>query len=518
MKEIFRKRFLMFAIILNLILYFPSFFVFFTHDDFFHLFISDANNLGDFFDFLNIFEKPWGYGFYRPVTTQFFYFLGRHFFNLNQVLMHTFAYSFFLSLIYLVYKFTYLITRSEDISRITVILYATSSIHFMSLYFLGAFQEVGMAFFVLTSIIFYLSSKPIKSYGYLLSLLLFIFALASKETAIVTPFLMTIAGIYIGLKNIKRIKNHQIYGVFVFQLKKAIPFFAVLFLYLYLRVSFYGFVRGDSYVWDFSPRVINTLFWYGLWSFNMPEMLVDFIGPGLKINPNLFKYWSGSIIPIFAISGFLMAITAVMFLKKISKSYSLLNSSAKSTDFSPRMKQESMLVDKILWALSRGRLLIFLAIWFLISISPVIFLPYHKFSYYLTLPIIAFGIYLAYLIKDLRKIYLYVFIFLWVLGSFLTLELGRKTHWVPRGAKTAERVDAYFRKNISEFNKYSTIVFIDTENDNKLPWRPSEIVKISLSDQNYFNVFYPGQFNVYYGSDNLPEGVFKIEARQFIGY
>jgi hypothetical protein len=215
-------------------------------------------------------------------------------------------------------------------------------------------------------------------------------------------------------------------------------------------------------------------------------MLVDFVGPGLRVNPNLFKFWSQSIIPILVISGILLTTFIILSWKFLIKGF---------------------------------RLMIFTLAWFLIAISPVLFLPFHKFVYYLTLPLIGVVIYISSLLVSFKKNYLILlFGTLWIMGSYLTLRLTNETHWVSRGGKTAQRVDKYFRENKDLFVKFSKIAFIDTEKDSNLPWKPSEVVKSSLSDENYFKVFYPGRFEVYYGNEDLSEDVIKIEARQFIGY
>lgn len=485
MMKVINNYFLVFVFLVSFILFFPSFSIFFTHDDFFHLLLAKAENPVDLINFFNISQRPLGYGSYRPITTQLFYFLGRYVFNLNPFWMHILAFSFFLALLILIYIFSKLITGKIRVSKIAVFLYATSSIHFMSLYFLGAFQEIGAAFFVLLSVILYLLSETFKSKRYILSLIFFILALTSKETGVITPFLIFISGIYLKMSNKYSFKFSGIKEILFSEVRRSIAHFLILFIYMYFRIFHYGFVSGDSYIWDFSSRFINTLFWYALWSFNIPEMLQDFIGPGLNINQNLFKFWSGEIIPILTLSGLCILICVILLIKEVNKNI---------------------------------KLFIFTLLWFLLSILPVLFLPLHKFTYYLTIPLIVLTLYISYLLTRIKINYLtYLFITFWLIGSFVTLGLTRQTHWVTKGAQTAKNADDYFQKN-KELLLNKKIVFIDTDKDSDLPWKPTQILKASLSDQNYFKVFHPDRFIVYYGNEFISDNAIIIEARQFIGY
>ena len=133
------------------ILYFPSLFSFFTHDDFFHLKISQVASIKEFLNFFNLLHAPEGWGFYRPITTQVFYFLGRTVFNLIPFWMHTLSFVVFFLIIFLVYRLALIITKKETVAILTALFYATSATHFGHLYFLGAFQELGLTLFFLVS-------------------------------------------------------------------------------------------------------------------------------------------------------------------------------------------------------------------------------------------------------------------------------------------------------------------------------------------------------------------------------
>jgi hypothetical protein len=226
--------------------------------------------------------------------------------------------------------------------------------------------------------------------------------------------------------------------------------------------------------------------WYGLWSFNIPEMFVDFIGPGLRLNPNLLKYWRGETLTIV----FLFFSSIVLIVFSLLKNWKLI--------------------------IENWKLYAFGILWFVLTLLPVLFLPLHKFSFYLTLPLVGVSLVAGDILKN-SKALLAVFISLYILQSFITLRLTESTHWIVSGAKTAKRVNEYFKNNPEIVEENEVLLFYDTEKDKELPWLPSKLLKETLSDNNYFEVFHQRKVKAYYGESEGAEG-YKIEARQFLGY
>ncbi len=279
-------------------------------------------------------------------------------------------------------------------------------------------------------------------------------------------------------------------GIKVISFKKFIialvPYGILLIVYFIIRFTSYGFATGDSYVWDFSiKRIFNTLGWYSLWSFNLPESLVDFVGPGIHLNPNLLKYWSAEIIPIFVL--FVLQVLVVLgsviqFIKMNKRKY------------------------------GKWVMVLFSVIWFVVSLVPVLFLPIHKFTFYLTLPLVGVVISISYLIRNLK--YMILFAVVWTILSILTLRFTVTTNWITQGQNISKRVLIFFEKNrINYQNK--TITFVDTQKDTDLPWSPTATVKTALSDKNFFLVFYPELAS---SVSYLGAGEILIESRQFLGY
>ena len=60
-----------------------------------------------------------------------------------------------------------------------------------------------------------------------------------------------------------------------------------------------------------------------------------------------------------------------------------------------------------------------------------------------------------------------------------------------------------------------TIVFYDTEGDKKLPFSPTETLKNTLSDKNFFYVFFP---NLADKINYDGKGEIEVKSRWFLGY
>jgi hypothetical protein len=444
--------------VLPLIIFWPSFFVFFTNDDFFFLKIANANSLNTFLDYFNFTGGPDGFGMYRPITTQVFYSLG------NPVLMHSIVFGVFLAILYTLYLLGIKLFKNEKIALISVFLYSVSATHFGHFYYLATFQELGMTLFVLLSIYTFLCGKHSAS------IIFFVLALLSKETAVITPCLIFLNEWYVNRK-----VNY----------KKYIFYFLILGIYLFIHFYIYGLAAGDTYIWNFGfKKLLNTVMWYLIWALNLPETLVDFVGPGLSLNPNLFLYWKTEIIPIL-----ILFCTELVFLIFLMLKY-LEDTGNKNQSF-------------------------FAMIWFGVTLLPVIFLPVHKFTFYLTLPLVAVIFRIAYLLEKNKSSYVFIYFFLlvWTSLSILTLKHTINTSWVTSGEKISQRVYNYFK--MSDLN-YASVSFIDTEKDVELPWSPTQVVKTALSDRNFFYVYYPSLADsVYYGDNGNP---FKISSRTFLGY
>jgi hypothetical protein len=431
--------------------------------------------LSDFVHFFSLIKGPEGLGMYRPLTIQVFYFLAWKVFNLNPIGLHIISFLFLFGILHLISKLMIDLGGNKKSALIAVFLYAVSATHFGHLYYLATFQEVAVTLFVLLCCLNFIRQK------WFLSLGSYVLALMSKETAVITPILIGLIFLYQKNRGLKVGKIRK----FIWRM---VPFLLILGIYMSFRFFSYGFATGDSYVWDFSIRKLaNTLTWYLGWSLNLPETLIDFVGPGLQINPNLFKYWSEEIIPILS----MFLIEALILLGIFIKSLSI-----------KKGRTEIF------------RVIFFSAAWFTVSLLPVAFLPIHKFTFYLTLPLIGIVFTISYLTEKskINQFILGALLTAWALLSILTLKHTVATNWITQGQIISLKAYVFFRDVRLEPENFT---LIDTPKDEELPWSPTQVVKIALSDKNFFAVFYPSlESKVQYG-----KGAGKqIESRQFLPY
>jgi 4-amino-4-deoxy-L-arabinose transferase-like glycosyltransferase len=459
-----------------------SFFAFFTHDDFFLLNISRANSLKQFLMFFDPIHSPRGLGMYRPLAMQSFYLLAWKIFDLNPFGMHLISFLTFFVIIYLVYKLAFLLFGNRNLGLIASFLYATSATHFVHLYFLGVYQELLMTAFFLALIILYadyLQKGKLKYY--LLAFISFLLSLLSKETAVVAPLVFAIVYFYLKHKDRVKISTKK----FVHSL---VPLALLLSVYFYIRFTYFGFPQGDSYVWQVSPRLLNTLFWYVAWSFAIPEYLIDFVGPGFKINFLQLKYWMPYLIPLAILVLIQIGIVSWLVVGKITK----------------KSKQTY-------------RLLAFCLAWFMATLLPVLFLPLHKFTYYLTLPLVGVSFAIAFLLLGSKKRLLTgVFLVFWFFSNLITTNLTSKTHWVVGGATASKNLFDYLTLNNITSGE---LVFYNRSEDLNLGWSPVDSLKNILSDNDFFEVFFPG-IRVKYlesPSDINQTGVL-LRARDFLNF
>lgn len=447
---------------LPLLIFSPSLVNFFSSDDWFHLRLAQITNFNQFLNFFSFTTTPQSASFYRPLPTQVFFFIFQKLAGLNAVYFHLFVFASFAFLLLLIYKFIFSISNNKNLSLLAVFIYGISATNFTRLYFLSAYQEILMTIFVLLALLTYKKKLWV-------SLACFVFALMSKETAIVLPALLLI--------------------IHPKSFKKLFPFLILSAIYLYLRFFIFQVLEGDSYLWDLSPfRALNTLFWYTLWSFGAPELLVDYIGSGLKPIARFytdFPAWSYIIlISIFATLGSF----SVLLARSIKK--------------------------------ANTQVFIF-SFWFLISILPVLFLPWHKFTLELGLPLVGFSFVLAYFIfqsKNLGILFLSIFIVFNLLTNYLTYS----RHYSVNRGKMGQAIVSYLKSNYKTYPQDSYFEFVNDTRNYGEEWGSSKQIANAISYSDLFRVFYKDpSIQVFYQDyqDQLrPQDKTKIELStlQFI--
>ncbi len=459
-----KKYFYLFPVLF----YLPALGNFFSADDWFHLRISQIDSLEQFFNFFSFSQTPQSASFYRPLSTQVFFFIFQKFFGLNSVAYYLFGLLLFGYSIYLVRKFSSLYLRTE-ICNLASIIYGLSASNFTRLYFVSAFQELFLVVFSLLTLINF-KSRP------KLSLLFFVLALLSKETAIVLPVLVLLLNYkYIVANKFNNLRSEILVSV----------------IYLYFRFFHFGLVTGDSYLWDFSlVKAVNTLMWYVLWSIGSPELLVDYIGSGLKPIPRFFvdyaSWWPFIVFPLLAI----IISTITIFLKNFKK------------------------LNSYFWVFT---------LFFVISLLPVLFLPSHKFALELGLPLVGFAIALSILIKKSNNIFYFVFLGIFIFYNLSMNYLTYTRHYSVSRGQISKNVYQFINQNYPSPPENSYFEFINDAQDYGPIWGQSKQISQSLSNSDFFKVFYhQPDYMVYYQDevDDKPSTTgfapIELSTKQFL--
>ncbi|TSC88968.1 MAG: Uncharacterized protein G01um10145_677 [Microgenomates group bacterium Gr01-1014_5] len=388
-------KFLLPIFVLVLFFYYKILGVYFSQDDFFHITISQTD--GTVRGFLGLFGfypfEERGIAFYRPVFREAFFNIFYSIFGLNQLPYRVFQLALHFTNIVLVYTFTQKWLGDKRISGFAALLFGISAANVATLYYLtGGVQVLGATVFILLTLLFY--EKHTRW-----AFLTFLVVLASHELAVVVPLLLI-----------------------VMNWRRALPFVVLTFIYLYLEFTIIGFSKEEvQYQAVISlPKLINTYAWYTGWALGLPEMLIDFVRSGLKLNPSLMRYWGDYYKIIF--SAFFVALFGLLY--------------ATSSLF---FKKRQILLNKKVFLL---------IIWFVAGLLPVAVLPWHKSTYYLYPVLAAFSILVSYLVfkfaENTKNLPARVMVAFLVAALFIlnttSVTLGDSTYWAATRGRLAEKL------------------------------------------------------------------------------
>lgn len=438
---------LSFILLAGLLFYLPSLKYGFSQDDFIHLFASRANTLGDFLNFFNPFYQYPDIFFFRPLTTQFYFFTNHFLFGLNPLPFRIEGLVLHLINSLLFYALIQRIWRSKQIAFISALFYSISAAHFLSLYYISAFQETGRMFFILLSFLTffnYLESK--KKLMYVFSVVAFIGALLSKETSVTLPFLL------FPLEILRREDKRALIATKGI-LKSTILFFIITLIYGVIRFSgFQSVFNEGAYTTTFSiSEVLQNFKWYIIWSLGLPEVLSTY--PSLKPS-SLIQF--GKDLPF----GNMVLKLSIILLVLIGT-----------------LSSQLKLIPK--------RVLISATI-FMVSLGPVLILNQHRYPQYLDLSFIGLFPILALLFSKPAGIRRYlgtIGIIFFIALQFFSLKLSEQTHWTTHRAKVTKYYYEYFRNIYPNLPDDTSIVFAGTR-------QASYELSIALARQYAFLVWY----------------------------
>lgn len=444
-------------IILSLaaILYLPSLKYSFSQDDFIHLSQSQASSLFEVINFFNPLVHFTDIFHYRPLSTQFWFFINYSIFGYNPLVFRIESLLTHLLNSLLFYLIIKKLFKNSRLALLSTFFYSTSAIHFLSIYYISSFQQLLKSTFIFLSLYSYLVFIDHKKYLNLIySLLFFLLSLLSKELSIIFPFiLLPITYIYSSQKFEKLLK----------QTKYLIPFFIITFIYFVIRLlSSQTFLsKASGYSLAFSPiSIAQNLKWYLIWLFGFPEI----VSSAPSINPFLLPSFFTPL-PY----GTLFLTTALFFIVLIFTSLKKIN-----------LKLFSSLV-----ILSS------------ISLLPVLFLKNHSYPQYLDLALLGTAPLLSLILissNPFKKLLLPFILATFFLVQFFSLSLSEQTHWTTHRSIVSTHYYKYLLKEHPALPKDSTLIFTGTKLQTKE-------LEITLAKSYGPKIWYPQLKNVIYSSD-----------------
>lgn len=456
-----------------LIIFRNAFTINFFLDDFFFLRIGKANSLDEIIKFFSPFKSY----FYRPIPTELFYYTIYVLKN-NLFFSHLIVFITYFVGLYFAYKSQLLITKNKLWSRLTIALYAISFIHVFQLYQLATFIEIALFTFLSISLYFFLNRKSTQS------VLFFVFACMSKETAVLFPIFL-VAVNFIQGEDKSKLKNTWIHFV------TSIIFLAIFKLGLSSVVN-----AIDTYTIHMDPRLgINNLMWYSLWSFGLPNFLPVYMTSIFqKPIHEFWEIWKNNDVKIYFA---LLALYVVSAFSMVASFFYL-----------HRQKITTLL-----------KLALFCAVFFVLFISPTL-LIIHKWMVRLMLPLFFLSLLLSYPVsysikrKGFARIVGYFFLFSYLCFNIAAITVHESSSLFILESKFVNNLERYFSLHGDEIARHKYIYFIDPKKGTN-PWGGSKKLKVTLHDQNFLYNYFPNKNIIaIYGYENktIPKDAYLIKS------
>lgn len=234
--------------------YSPVLSIFFSQDDFNHLYISRVGSLADV---VNFFKPQSEAIFYRPLSIQIGTSLTRLFFGLNPSGFHLVSMIFHLLNVFFVFI---LIKKlfNQRVALLTAFFYGLNSSHFLSVFWISEFSILAGSFFFLLSLISYTSFlQQQNKFHYYLTIIFQTAGYLSSELTLTLPFFFFL----IHVQQNKKLKP-----------KSFVPL-ALLVIYISLRLIF---IKTHFTLYQPQYQLIPVLLnlkWYLIRTFGLPEAI-----------------------------------------------------------------------------------------------------------------------------------------------------------------------------------------------------------------------------------------------------
>ncbi len=444
-----------------LVFFGQSFFTYFAGDDWFHLNITQIKTGSELVNFFNPLPNPQMAAFYRPLSIQVFFFLLQSFVGLEPFFYHLVVWGLFIASIYIFYQLLGVLKFEKKAKILTAIFYTLSATHFTQLYFISANQEIFLLFFVLLYLWKSLTGKKILAQWFLVA------ALLSKDTAVVAPVILMVIQLIQSYERKSKNEPKKFWQQFLLTNKNL--WWSALLVLVYLWIRFFIFDNSAfadaTYEFNFSPKMmVQSSYFYSWWLLGAPELIQDYMPNIYSFLPRFFTDFPSLAWPIITLGltwlGFLLT-TLIINVKKIAAGG----------------------VEKLILALS---LIIF-------GLLPVIFLPTHKFTIQLSLPMLGVAILMTLLVMSWKNRYVEIgAVSLFVLFNFLTVKITAPTNYAVQRSEIARQVATYFADHYPTLPP-ETKVFITnakTTGNEIANWGSSKQIAYALWHENFLQAFY----------------------------
>lgn len=369
-----KKFTLTLILIIAFLVFSPLLFLYFFQDDFFLLTISQANSFGDFLRFLIPAD---GVVWYRPLSSQIFFFICQSLFGLNPFPYHLLMLITHLFNIYLVFLFAKEVSKNEKMSLFASFVYGVSSVHFITMAWLSTYSFILGPTFVLLTLLDYLRKKYKKS------LLFFILGLLTSEVVIWTVIpLLIITVIYQKSRNVKTI------------FLKLIPFLLAISVLILVRNVLFPVGYVEAYSIIINPLNMFTLFKFYLYRTAGVPMLIK------SMPNNLFKI-------------IILSLSAIVILIPLGVT---------------------------IYKKSRLKMLLLSLIIYISFLSIFLVLPFHYSPHYLTFALIGAALFIGVTVTASSKLIQGIFIVSYFALQLITVKLTYDTHWVIKRAHLAKKL------------------------------------------------------------------------------
>lgn len=453
-------------VVLGLLLYRNLFAVDFFADDFFHLMHAQQ----PFAELINPFRNY----FYRPISTEFFYWLIQTT-SIPLVAGHVVGVSAFIFFLFFFYKSTMHLTHSRFFSLLTLSLVLIHPSRVYQLYWMATTQEILCAMFLSVSFYFMLIPR-IR-----LALVFYFCAILSKETALMfLPFVLMFD--YFFPKELNWTRQNRIQLIIVTSLG--------------LLLVLPGLMMASSHLEEYAlrlsiPMSLNNLVWYVLWSIGLPSIMPDYL-PSLFSLPiaSFYEYFNHIHFVWYWVfyGGFVLSLvfTLILAIPQILKFHL--------------------------------RTLLFLLFSFGLFILPSLFIQ-HKWQVRLLLPSLFTALILSGLISLSKKQSA-------LSKIFSVLTLGFYFGFSYFLIQFHEEVSAYFlesqivktSRDYFSSHESGTIYLADTEEIENVGWQGSKKLFVTYNDQNFFRYTFPEKnLQVEYGfKSTAPTNALIVQADEIV--